>query len=281
MIVKIISGTEISREIQNSLRESNEKNGLKPCLAIIIVGDNKEDLIYVGLKNKAVASIGGQARLIQLAKEVGKGELLNNIHMLNDDEEVDGILLQLPLPSHLEKDREEILAAIHPAKDVDGFCPANRGLLSGDNPGFVSCAALAAMEVIERCHPGLAGKNALLIGDSFDLIIPLAVMLLKKGCRVTVSPDYTADLMQDRDIAVIEKGRAGMVRGADVDAGTVVIDAGFYWENNKVCGNVNREPEGDFDFFLLPVPGGIGPLLIAKLMSNLTQAASSQRKCKE
>ncbi len=279
--MKIISGSEISREIQNNLRESNEKNSLKPCLAIIIVGDNKEDLIYVGLKNKAAASIGGQARLIQLAKDVDKEELLNHIYKLNNDNEVDGILLQLPLPAHLEKDREEILAAIHPAKDVDGFCPANRGMLSGDNPGFISCAALAAMEVIERCHSDLTGKKALLIGDSFDLIIPLAVILIKKGCQVTVSPNYEAPLIRARDIVVIEKGEAGIVRGEDIDAGTIIIDAGFFWDNNKVCGNVNREKAESYDFSLLPVPGGIGPLLIAKLMSNLTQAASSSRKSKE
>lgn len=279
--MKLISGSEIAREIQNSLRASNEKAGLKPCLAIIVVGDNKEDLIYVGLKNKAAASIGGQARLIQLNKEANKEELLNHIYILNDDEEVVGILLQLPLPAHLEKDREEILGAIHPAKDVDGFCPANRGLLSGDSPGFISCAALAALEVIKRCHPDLAGKKALLIGDSFDLIIPLAVILIKQGCQVAVSPYYAADLMRARDIVVIEKGGAGIVRGEDVDAGTVVIDSGFYWDNNKVCGNVNREQVENYDFSLLPVPGGIGPLLIAKLMSNLTMAASHSRKCRE
>ncbi|MEN6326237.1 MAG: bifunctional 5,10-methylenetetrahydrofolate dehydrogenase/5,10-methenyltetrahydrofolate cyclohydrolase [Syntrophomonas sp.] len=279
--MKIISGSEISQEIQNNLRESNEKNGLKPCLAIIIVGDNKEDLIYVGLKNKAAALIGGQARIIQLAKDVDKKELLNHIYQLNDDNEVDGILLQLPLPAHLEKDREEILAAIHPAKDVDGFCPANRGLLSGDSPGFISCAALAAMEVIERCHPDLTGKKALLIGDSFDLIIPLAVILIKKGCQITVSPNYAAELMRARDIVVIEKGGAGIAQGEDIDAGSVIIDAGFYWDNNRVCGNVNRDQVGNQDFSLLPVPGGIGPLLIAKLMSNLTRAAASSRKSKE
>lgn len=276
--MKFISGSELAGEIQSSLRESNEQAGIKPCLAIIIIGDSKEDLIYVGLKNKASVSIGGQAWIIQLAKDVDKQELIHNIHKLNDDEDVDGILVQLPLPEMLERDREEILAAIRPDKDVDGFCPDNRGRLSGDSPGFISCAALAAMEVIERCQASLAGKKALLIGDSFDLIIPLAVILIKRGCRIMVSPDYEARLMEGMDIAVIEKGAAGIVKGEDIAAGMIVIDAGFYWENDKVCGNVDRKEAANHDGCLLPVPGGIGPLLIAKLMANLSQAAYRKGK---
>lgn len=277
MIMKLISGAELSREIQENLRQANERSGIKPCLAIIIVGDSKEDLIYAGLKNKAAELVGGQARLIQLPKNAEKSELLDNIHKLNQDEEVDGILLQLPLPEKLGKDRDEILAAIHPEKDVDGFSPGNRGLLSGNSPAFVSCAALAAMEVIERCHPSLINKKALLVGDSFDLIIPLAIILIKWGCNITVIPNYEPQAMKGKDIIVIEKGAAGIVRGQDIETGTLLIDAGFYWEKERLCGNADRDALANIDGYLLPVPGGMGPLLIAKLMENLSAAACSNR----
>jgi len=279
--LKLISGSELAREIQKNLREENTEAGIEPCLAIIIIGDNKEDLIYVGLKNKAVDAIGGQARLIHLAKNVEIEDLLETINKLNQDKEVDGILLQLPLPDMLEKHREEILSAIRPDKDVDGFCPSNRGKLSGESPGFVSCAALAAMEVIDRYHPSLIGQKALLVGDSFDLIIPLAVILIKRGCQVSISPDYEDHLMKGKNIAVIEKGAASIVKKKDIDGGTIVIDAGFYWESDRVCGNVDRDEVADHDGYLLPVPGGIGPLLIAKLMVNLSQAASTKASMKQ
>ncbi|MEN6348398.1 MAG: bifunctional 5,10-methylenetetrahydrofolate dehydrogenase/5,10-methenyltetrahydrofolate cyclohydrolase [Syntrophomonas sp.] len=275
--MKIISGTEISQEIRKNLQEANQRDGISPVLAIILVGDNKEDMIYVGLKEKAVKSIGGQARLVCLPQNVTKPELIANIGSLNQDDTVDGILLQLPLPQHLEKDVEEILSTIRPDKDVDGFSPINRGLLSGNSPSFASCAALGCMEIINRIFPSLEGRKALLAGNSFDLIIPLGILLIKRGCRLTVIPDYDPCLIKGNDILVIEKGAARIARGEDMEPGMLVIDAGFYWGAGGSCGNVDRKAVEGTDGYLLPVPGGLGPLLITKLMENLITAARRNR----
>lgn len=272
-----ISGTEISQEIRRSLLEANAGDGISPVLAIMLVGDNKDSMIYVGLKEKAVQAIGGQARLLCFPKSVSKEELIDQIVKLNADESVDGILLQLPLPEHLEGYVEEILSTIRPDKDVDGFSPVNRGLLSGSTPGFVSCAALGCLEIIDRRLPSLQGKKAVLVGDSFDLIIPLSTLLIKRGCQLTILPEYEPRLIKGADILVIEKGEAKIVKGEHIEPGLLIIDAGFYWDANGSCGNVDRKSVEPAEGHLLPVPGGLGPLLITKLMENLTRAARGKR----
>lgn len=277
--MEIINGPLIAQEIRQGLKERNELEGISPYLAMILVAGQKEDLHYVGLKEKAAAATGGRARLIHLPEETSLQELMANITGLNRDGQVDGILLQLPLPAALEEHTDEILAEIHPDKDVDGFSPVSRGRLSGDRPGFVSCAALACLEVIERFFPSLAGKKAVLVGDSFDLIIPLATILLKKACQISVLPSYEPGLALGADILVAEKGRAGMIQGEGLSPGVLIIDAGFYWGDNGVSGNIDRGAlqERGISARLLPVPGGMGPILIAKLMENLARAARQKR----
>ncbi len=277
--MQIINGSQIAQEIKQKLKEDNEREGISPYLAMILVGGQKEDLHYVGLKEKAAEATGGRAHMFHLPEETSLQELMAKIAELNQDEQVDGILLQLPLPAALVEYTDEILAGIRPDKDVDGFSPVSRGRLSGDKPGFISCAALACWEVIERFFPVLTGKKAVLIGDSFDLIIPLATMFIKKGCRLIVSPSYEPGLALGADILIAEKGRAGIVRGEGLSPGVLIIDAGFYWGDTGVSGNVDRvvlEEQG-LSARLLPVPGGMGPILIAKLMENLAQAARQKR----
>jgi len=277
--MEIINGSQIAQEIRQKVKKRNEQEGISPCLAMILVGGQKEDLHYVGLKEKAAAATGGKSRLLHLPEDSSQQELMAKIAELNQDEQVDGILLQLPLPAALEEQTDEILAAIRPDKDVDGFSLVNRGRMSGDNPGFISCAALACLEIIERFFPSLAGKKAVLVGDSFDLIIPLATIMIKRACQLSVLPSYEPGQASGADILVVEKGRAGIVQAEGLAPGVLIIDAGFYWGAGGVCGNVDRaalEGQG-FEARLLPVPGGMGPILIAKLMENLAQAARQKR----
>lgn len=271
--MEIISGTKIATEIRESLWESNEKEGIKPVLAVIVVGDNKENLVYMGLKEKAVASIGGETRVMVMPENSSKKNLKNTIKELNQDSSVDGILLQLPMPEHLEKDKEEILSVIKLEKDVDGFTPVNRGLLAGEGAWFVSGAALACLEVIDQVYPQLQGKRIALAGDSFDVIVPLATILLRRGYPVSIYPHYQEGLVNQADILVVEKGGPGIIKGTDITGSPLIIDAGFYWEAGHSCGNVKRDSVESNDGYLLPVPGGLGPMLIAKLCENLSRAA--------
>jgi methylenetetrahydrofolate dehydrogenase (NADP+)/methenyltetrahydrofolate cyclohydrolase len=274
--MNIINGTKLANEIKHKLKEQNEAEGIKPCLAMVLVGDNRDSVLYVGLKQKALQASGGSGEIIKLPADISLGELINQIETLNADESVDGILVQLPLPDHLASHQEEILGAIAAGKDVDGFSPANRGLLMGDHPAFISCAALACMDAIERVVKP-AGKNVLLIGDSFDVIKPLALMLIDKKCRVTVTSDFSPQSAPAYDVIVIEQGGPQVLKGECLKSEAVVIDAGFYWYNDRTCGNVDIDSTADCSGYLLPVPGGMGPLLIAKLMENLNQAARSKK----
>jgi methylenetetrahydrofolate dehydrogenase (NADP+)/methenyltetrahydrofolate cyclohydrolase len=272
--MQIISGTERAREIRARVREENHRYGVVPHLAMIVVGDFPENLKYVGMKEKAAVEVGGSARLIHLSGETRREELLKVIAGLNQDAGTDGILLQLPLPVHLENTRDDFLQAIELEKDVDGFNPVNRGRLSDGPPLFVSCVALGSLGVVEQVFPNLKGKRACLVGDSFDLVLPLATMLIARGCRVTVAGDYQPAEAGKADILVVEKGYPNMVKGSELEnQEMLLIDAGFYWQDGRSCGNVDRESVEGCPGFLVPSPGGLGPLTIATLMENLSRAA--------
>ncbi|MGI6435118.1 MAG: tetrahydrofolate dehydrogenase/cyclohydrolase catalytic domain-containing protein [Syntrophomonadaceae bacterium] len=273
--MQIISGAQIAAEIKAQLYRENQALGLCPTLAVILVGADQDSQVYVELKQKAAASIGGHCQVIGLAADISVSALFAEIKRLNDDEQVHGIILQLPLPPGLQTRQDDFLAAIRPDKDVDGFNPLNRGLLIGGRPLFTSCAALACLEVVNRYISDLPGRRAVLIGDSFDLVLPLAAMLVEQGCEVEIRPVWTANGPIKADVLVAEKGGPDMIGAAELTAGMLVIDAGFYWEKNGVKGNVNKEEVAKLMGTLLPVPGGMGPVLIAKLMQNLSRAARS------
>lgn len=272
-MVHLINGKEISDEIRASIKQANQRDGLQPCLAIVNVGDDKENLIYIGLKENAVKATDGKTRIVSLAATCMKEELLEQIEVLNQDREIDGILLQLPLPDQLKAFQQEFLSAIAPAKDVDGFNPLNLGRLMGGYGSFVSCAALACMEVCQKFAQPLIGKRVLLVGDSFDLIKPLALMFMQESCQVLIVPHYQAGLMEGIDIAIIEKGAAQIVKAAGIKPGALIIDAGFYYDHNHLYGNVDKGALAAVNGHLLPVPGGMGPILISKLLENLGLAA--------
>lgn len=276
--MEIISGSEIAGEIKERMLKDNQNDNIRPVLAVIVVGDDKESLVYVGLKEKAVTYIGGETRYEIMPTATTREVLLDLINNLNKDPDVDGILLQLPLPEGLEAYQEGFLEAISPAKDVDGFNPVNRGKLTGNNPEYISCAALACMEVIEKYTTSLKDKNIILCGDSFDLIIPLAAILISRGSKITIVPEYDAGYAAGADIIVVEKGAPGIVKGEQLKKGTILIDAGFYWDYDRISGNVDRSSVQYIEGYLLPVPGGLGPLLIAKLTENLNKAARRNKK---
>lgn len=271
--MEIINGKAIADQIKAELKEANAAAGISPGLMVLDVGENQENSTYINLKKNAVDMIGGNTRIVNLSAEASREEVLDIIKAANQDREVHGILLQLPVPETLEPYRQEFLQAILPEKDVDGFNPYNRGLLMGAEPDFISCAALACMDISRRYKGPLAGKKVLLAGNSFDVIQPLALLFMREGCQVTVVPQYRPSSMEDMDLAVIESGSPLAVNQAGIKAGLLLIDAGFYWHEGRVCGNVDREAVAGLEGYLLPVPGGMGPLLIAQLMSNLSRAA--------
>lgn len=268
-----ISGAGIASEIKSRLKDENLRDGLRPCLALILVGSQEESLVYVSLKEKALQAIGGRFHLERISEKARAAELYSAIQKLNEDPGIDGIILQLPLPEHLDPDREGFLAAINPEKDVDGFHPANRGLLLNGQPPYVSCAALACLEVIQRYAAPLESKKAVLIGSSFDLVLPLALLLTHKRCRVLVLPGWVDDALEGCDLAVVEEGRAGLIRSLPQKGPGLLIDAGFFITSDGLQGNADAGSLASWPGHLLPVPGGLGPILIAKLMDNLCQAA--------
>lgn len=278
--METISGAEIAGEIKDRLRHYNSRQGLMPCLAVILVGSQEDSAMYVRLKEKAALDVGGRFCLKTLPDTASSDALLELIKRLNQDEAVDGIILQLPLPAHLEPKREIFLKAIDPLKDVDGFHQENRGSLLGGEPAFTSCAALACLEVIERYAQPLKDQRALLIGESFDLIMPLTLLLIKARCQVKVVPQPPGEILDHCDIAVVEQGRPGIIKGLGQDGPALILDAGFYVTNQGLQGNADRERLSGYPGRLLPVPGGMGPILIAKLMENVTLAALRRAECK-
>lgn len=277
--MELINGRQISDEIRLRVKEQVQTAGVSPNLAIIIVGDDKQSLLYVGLKDKAVSFIGGTTQHIALPGSTSREALLEQIQLLNQDPRIDGILLQLPLPDALQAYTDEFLAAIDVNKDVDGFNPVNRGRLIYGTPRFISCAALGCLDVIHRSCQTTKGKTAVLVGDSFDLILPLTLVLNKEGCQVTVIPEMPLKApLPDADIYVIEKGHPEAVQAQQVANGSLILDVGFYWHYDHSCGNVKKEALSGLEGELLPVPGGLGPILIAKLIENLYSVAVGEGK---
>jgi methylenetetrahydrofolate dehydrogenase (NADP+)/methenyltetrahydrofolate cyclohydrolase len=261
--------------IKSRLREENQNKQQCPQLAMILVGETPENKVYAALKEKAAAAVGAKSHSHILPAEIKKNQVLELIDELNSQNTIDGILLQLPLPDKLQPYRDRFLAAIDPKKDVDGFHPENRGLLMGGRPAFKSCAAQAVLNIIEQYSEAKAKKRVLIVGNSFDLCLPLNLMLLQSGYQVLLQPEFEREALLWCDVAVFEKGCAGMINGSFLSLLSriqLIIDAGFYYQDTKPRGNVDTASLNGYKGALLPVPGGLGPLLIAQLMVNLTAA---------
>lgn len=276
---KIINGKEISAQIKEELKEKvaeMKKAGISVCLAVIQVGDDPASSVYVGNKKKACAYIGITSLSYELPEETTQEELLALIGGLNKRKDVNGILVQLPVPEHISEDA--VIRAIAPEKDVDGFHPQSVGALCIGQQGFVSCTPAGIIQLLKRSGIEIAGKECVIIGRSNIVGKPMALLLLRENGTVTVTHSRTKDLKEvtkRADILVAAVGNPRMITREYVKEGAVVIDVGIHRnENNKLCGDVDYDDVAPVCSAITPVPGGVGPMTIAMLMNNCVESAA-------
>ncbi len=274
----IIDGKKYSEEILENLRrdisEYKEKTGKVPGLAVIILGNNAASKIYVKSKIRACEKTGILSREIILDENISEEELINEIEKLNNDKNINGILVQLPLPPHINE--KKICEAISVKKDVDGFKAENLGkIMLGDDDGFISCTPQGIIYLIDQLNMDLHGKNVVVVGRSNIVGKPVASLLINKGATTTVCNSKTKDLagiLRKADIIVIAIGKAKFLTKDMVKEGAVVIDVGINRVDGKICGDVDYENVKDIVSHITPVPGGVGPMTIAMLLKNTVKA---------
>lgn len=280
-MAKILDGKAVSQRVKNALKDETEKfiekYGIKPGLAVVIVGDDPASRVYVNSKKKACAEIGYYSEEHALPESTTEDELLSLVEKLNGDEKIHGILVQLPLPKHI--DEEKIINAINPKKDVDAFHPVNVGKIMIGNFDFLPCTPAGVMELIDDAGIDLTGKNCVVMGRSNIVGKPQAMLLLHKNATVTICHSKTKNIKEitkNADVLVAAVGRAQMFDGDYIKDGAVVIDVGMNrLENKKLVGDVDFESAEKKASYITPVPGGVGPMTIAMLMKNTLTAAKN------
>lgn len=275
--MEIIDGKKISSDIKEECKEKALKlisQGKTPCLAVILVGNDPASSIYVNNKKKACDFCNIKSLSYELPEDTTQKELLELIDKLNKDCEVNGILVQLPLPKHINEDA--VISAIDPQKDVDGFHVANVGALCTGLDGFVSCTPAGIIQLLKRSNVEISGKNCVVIGRSNIVGKPMALLMLRENATVTVCHSKTqnlAEVCSKADILIVAIGKPRFITSDYIKDGAVVIDVGIHRdENNKMCGDVDFENVKDKVSKITPVPGGVGPMTIAMLMSNVIEA---------
>ena len=276
----VLNGKEIAASMIENIKNQTEKLHEKPTLAIILVGHNEASRIYVRNKCSAAQKAGLQAKLLEFEENVSAQTLKEKIQSLNLDSHIHGIIIQLPLPTHLPT--QELLATVDPLKDVDGFHPLNAGLLQNNNPNaFAPATARGVMALLKETGVELEGKNALVIGRSQIVGKPVAQLLLHKNCTVTIAHSKTQNLpvlVQNADIVVAACGQPKMIKGDMLKKGAIVIDVGINRDSEgKLCGDVDFETAKDVASFITPVPGGVGPMTVAMLLQNTLEAYLKQK----
>ena len=281
--MKIIDGKSTAFETCEKVRlrvETMKKNGVEPCLAVIIVGDDPASRVYVNNKKKKCAAVGIKSLEYALPEQTTQNELLDLIDKLNNDSLVNGILCQLPLPEHI--DEKAVIEAINPQKDVDCFCDVNVGKLWTGNAVFLPCTPAGVMEMLRQYNIEVSGKNCVIVGRSNIVGKPLAALMLQNNATVTVCHSKTGNLAsvcRSADILVAAVGRSKFITADMVRENAVVIDVGINRdENGKLCGDVDFDAVKDKASFITPVPGGCGPMTIAMLMQNTVKACEIQNK---
>lgn len=276
-MAQIIDGKVISKQIKDELKETVAKlkeEGVHICLAVIQVGNDAASSVYVGNKKKACAYIGIESRAYELPESTTEEELLALIQELNQDDSVNGILVQLPVPKHINEDK--IIRAISPLKDVDGFHPMSVGALSIGQPGYVSCTPAGIIQLLKRSGITIEGKECVVIGRSNIVGKPMAMLLLRENGTVTVCHSRTKDLKEvcrRADILVVAIGKPKMIDASYIKEGAAVIDVGIHrGADNKLCGDVDFESASKVAGAITPVPGGVGPMTIAMLMHNCVES---------
>ena len=281
--MKIIDGKSTAFETCEKVRlrvDSLLKNGVEPCLAVIIVGDDPASRVYVNNKKKKCAVVGIKSLEFALPAQTTQRELLELIERLNQNSLVNGILCQLPLPEHI--DEKAVIEAIDPQKDVDCFCDVNVGKLWTGNAVFLPCTPAGVMEMLRQYNIEVSGKNCVIVGRSNIVGKPLAALMLQNNATVTVCHSKTGNLAsvcRSADILVAAVGKAKFITADMVRENAVVIDVGINRdENGKLCGDVDFDAVKDKASFITPVPGGCGPMTIAMLMQNTVKACEIQNK---
>ncbi len=278
-----IDGKQISTEIKDELKEQVQvykEQGVEITLAVIQVGSDPASSVYVGNKKKACEYIGIRSLSYELEEEITENELMDLIKELNERKDVNGILVQLPLPKHIDEDA--IIHAIDPKKDVDGFHPQNVGALSIGEKGFVSCTPAGIIQLLKRSGIEIEGKECVVIGRSNIVGKPISMLLLRENGTVTICHSRTKELKavtKRADILIVAIGKPKFITKEYVKEGAVVIDVGIHRNvENKLCGDVDYEDVESVVSAITPVPGGVGPMTIAMLMSNCVEAVQLQKE---
>ena len=279
MTAQIIDGKCIALAVRQGLEprvEALKAKGITPGLTVVVVGDDPASAIYVRNKERASQKLGMNGTVLRMPGETTQEELLTVVRKLNADDSIHGILVQLPLPAHI--DEHAILREIDPDKDVDGFHAMNAGRLLNGEKGFVACTPKGVMRLLETTGVDLNGKNAVVVGRSNIVGKPMALLLLQKNCTVTIAHSRTrnlAEVTRAADILVVAVGRAGMITGDMIKPGAIVMDVGINRVDGKVVGDVDFESAKEVASYITPVPGGVGAMTIAMLMENAVEAAEN------
>lgn len=279
----ILDGKKISQKIKDEIKQEVEllrQNSILPALAVILVGDNPASKTYVANKTKACESCGIKSILYELNEETTQSELLALINTLNYDDSIDGILVQLPLPKHINKDI--IIQSINSNKDVDGFHPSNVGFLHSDIKGsFLPCTPAGIIELLRAYDIKLSGLNAVVIGASNIVGKPMAAMLLNEGATVSICHLQTKDLSlytKEAELIICAAGCVNLLKADMVKEGVIVVDVGINKVNGVLVGDVDFQNVSKKASFISPVPGGVGPMTIAMLLKNTIKSAKNRLK---
>ncbi|HFH7163503.1 TPA: bifunctional methylenetetrahydrofolate dehydrogenase/methenyltetrahydrofolate cyclohydrolase [Streptococcus agalactiae] len=278
-MTELIDGKALSQKMQAELGRKverlKEQHGIIPGLAVILVGDNPASQVYVRNKERSALEAGFKSETLRLSESISQEELIDLIHQYNEDKSIHGILVQLPLPQHIND--KKIILAIDPKKDVDGFHPMNTGHLWSGRPMMVPCTPAGIMEMFREYHVDLEGKHAVIIGRSNIVGKPMAQLLLDKNATVTLTHSRTRNLSEvtkEADILIVAIGQGHFVTKDFVKEGAVVIDVGMNRdENGKLIGDVVFEQVAEVASMITPVPGGVGPMTITMLLEQTYQAA--------
>ena len=270
----------VLEKIKGEHSQLKEKYGKPAGLAVVIVGNNPASQVYVKNKIRACENVGFYSENIELDENISEKELLQEINKLNKNDRINGILVQLPLPAHINE--LKIIDSISPEKDVDGFHVSNIGkMVIGDETGFLSCTPYGIMQLLEEYKIEISGKDAVIIGRSNIVGKPMALMLIQKGATVQVCNSNTKDLrkkLNKADIIIVAAGVPKLLKKEDVKEGAVVIDVGINRVDGKICGDVDYEEVAEKTSYITPVPGGVGPMTIASLIKNTFKSYKNSLK---
>lgn len=280
MTAQLLNGKQLAADIRSRLKEKIAGFAAAPGLAVILVGNDPASEIYIRAKQKACAEIGIRAEAFHLPENTSQAELTGLINRLNNTPEINGILVQLPLPRHLNE--KEILLAVAPEKDVDGFHPYNAGSIIQKRAGaFAPCTPKGILRLLDTTGKDLNGLNAVIVGRSQIVGMPAAHLLLNRNCTVTITHSHTQNLQkicQTADILIAALGKPEFITGEYIKPGAIVIDVGINRTENGLKGDVNFAEAAEIASYITPVPGGVGPMTIAMLLENTCEAFLKQHR---